>query len=125
MSNQDHWISAAVIGFIVIYGMVFITGYLNGRLVLYTAITNIVASLTILIYWVQKAIRVQRLIIETREIIVIAAELLVIAVGIFVVLNAFNVKWLRFFNWLVFGVDLLVLLLFLLFMLTFKIKRLM
>ena len=125
MSNKDHWIVAAVIGFILIYGMVFITGYLNGRLVLFTAITNIITGLAILIYWVQKAIRVQRLIIETREIIVIAAELLVTAVGIVVVLNAFNIKWLRFFNYLVFGVHLLVLLLFLLFMLTFKIKRLM
>ena len=125
MSNKDHWIVAAVIGFILIYGMVFITGYLNGRLVLFTAITNIITGLAILIYWVQKAIRVQRLIIETREIIVIAAELVVIAVGSFWVLSAFDSKWLRFFNYLVFGVHLLVLLLFLLFMLTFKIKRLM
>ena len=92
---------------------------------MFTAITNIITGLVMLIYWGQKAIRVQRLIIETREIIVVAAELLVIAVGIFVVLNAFNIKWLRFFNYLVFGVHLLVLLLFLLFMLTFKIKRLM
>ena len=124
MSNKDHWIVAAVIGFILIYGMVFITGYLNGRLVLFTAITNIITGLAMLIYWVQKAIRVQRLIVETREIMVIAVELVVIAVGSFWVLSAFDSKWLRFFNYLVFGVHLLVLLLFLLFMLTFKIKRL-
>ena len=92
---------------------------------MFTAITNIITGLAMLIYWVQKAIRVQRLIVETREIMVIAVELVVIAVGSFWVLSAFDSKWLRFFNYLVFGVHLLVLLLFLLFMLTFKIKRLM
>jgi len=124
LSNQDHWIATAVIGFIGIYLMVFITGYLNGGLVLFTAITNIFAGLTLLIYWIQKAIRVQRLMLGTREIIVIAAELFVLAAGIFVVLNIFDSKWLRFFNYLAFSIHLLALLLFLFFILTFKIKRL-
>lgn len=124
MSRQDQWIMIALICFIVIHLLLWIIGYLTNRLAVFTALVNIVAGLTALIYWVQKAIRVQQFITEPREVIVLIVELGVIAGGILIVSNASKSNWLRFFNYLAFGVHLLALQLFLFFMLTFKIKRL-
>jgi hypothetical protein len=124
MNKQDQWIVIVVICVILIQLLIWIGGYLTNRLAVFTAVVNIVAGLTILIYWLQKAVRIQQFTAESRELIVLMAELGVIAGGILMVLNANESKWLRIFNYLAFGIHLLALLLFLLFMLTFKMKRL-
>ncbi len=124
MSRQAQWIMIVVIGFIATHVLIWIAGYLVNRLAVFTALVNIVTGLTILIYWIQKAVRVQLFIAEPKELLILIAELGVIAGGILIVSNANESNWLRFFNYLAFGVHLLALLLFLFFMLTFKIKRL-
>ncbi len=124
MSKQDHWIMIVVICFIVIHLLLWIGGYLTNRLAVFTALVNTATGLTVLIYWIQKAVRVQLFITEPREVIVLIAELGVIAGGILIASNASASNWLWFFNYLAFGIHLLALLLSLFFMLTFKIKRL-
>jgi hypothetical protein len=124
MSKQDQWITIVVICCIVIHLLLWIVGYLTNRLAVCTALVNTATGLTVLIYWIQKAVRVQLFITEPREVIVLIVELGVIAGGMLTVSNVSENNWLRFFNYLAFGIHLLALLFFLFFMLTFKIKRL-
>lgn len=103
----------------------FIAGLVTNRLPYFMSILNLVCSLVLVLYWIQKQVRITQHIFETREMLVLGLEVTVVAVSVYsLASNNWNTS-LKVFQYIVSGIHLLVLLAFILFMLTFKMKKLM
>lgn len=124
MSKSDQWINITVVVFILIHLTIWIVGFLTNKLSYLTASLNLVAGMSIIVYWVQKQLRIEQHYIEFREIIVLCFELLVIGCTVYSFITRQWDNGIRIAQYIFFGIHLAVLLLFLIFTLTFKMNRL-
>ena len=124
MSKSDQWINITVVVFILIHLTIWIVGFLTNKLSYLTASLNLVAGMSIIVYWVQKQLRIEQHYIEFREIIGLCFELLVIGCTVYSFITRQWDNGIRIAQYIFFGIHLAVLLLFLIFTLTFKMNRL-
>ena len=124
MSKSDQWVSITLVVLIIIHFSTWIIGFVTNKLSYLTALLNLVAGLSILLYWGQKQLRIQQHYIEPREIIVLSFELLVIGCTVYSFITKQWSNGIRIAQYIFFGIHLTALLLFLIFMLTFKMNRL-
>ena len=122
--SKDQWINLSLLVSIAAYISILIIGLVNQKLSYLTAMLNLITALVILFYWIQKEIRIQQHMTELREIVVLCFEVIVIGCVVYSLATKQWSNWIRIVHYVVFGIHLLALLLFLIFMLTFKMKRL-
>lgn len=123
MSRSDQWISVGAALVIVAYLTVLTISLVYNKTSLFSLV-NIVSALSIVSYWVQKQLRISMHVIDPMEIAILCFEVAVIGLGIYFIQSRQSLAWLPIVNKIVFGIHLLCLILFLIFMLTFKMNRL-
>ena len=124
MRRTDQWVITIVVILILIQSCVLTIGSVIHKLSYLTSLFNLVAGLSILIYWIQKQIRIDQHIIEAREIMVLGFEIVMAGLALYsIITNQWN-SWFRIVQYIFFYAHLLALLLFLIFMLFFKMNRL-
>lgn len=122
MSTADKQISAAVALVVLIHAAI-LTAELVASSRGVIVYLNLTVSLSLLLYWAQKQIRVQQRFLELREIVVLAFETVVAGCSVYALIEA-PVRWLRVTHVIISGVHFLAALAFFIFMLTFRIKKL-
>lgn len=123
MSKSDQWISIFIAFLILIHLSVLIISIVYHK-ISWMPVLNLLAALAVILYWVQKQFSISHHILYSSELAVLGFEVAVIAFAVYSILNKQNVNWLMIIQKTVFGIHLSVLVLFLVFMLTFKINRL-
>jgi hypothetical protein len=124
MSISDKQMNMILILVIIIYLAVLVTGLWKHELVNYCSFLNAATGAAIIVYWVQKQIGITQHIVEAREIAVLCLEGLIAGMAIYAIFASPTPYWLKIMQYIIFGVHLSLLVLFLVFMLTFKMKKL-
>ena len=122
MSNESVNIILGLLIFIHLLALV--AGAALHKLPAIISLLNFLIGMLVIIYWVQKQLRVEQQIIHLPEMIILGLELLVIAGAAYFVLASQKDHWLKVIHYIIFGIHLALLIIFLIFMLTFKMKRL-
>lgn len=124
MSKTDSWVNIILITVIAIYIIAWIAGMLNNKLVSYFSVVNAVTAIAILVYWAQKQVNITQHYVETREIFFLGVEVLFAGISIYTFFYSLANHWLKITQYIIFSLHLIAIVLFLIFMLTFKVKRL-
>lgn len=124
MSRSDQWVNISLGLIILLYVSVLAIGYYINKLLCLVSLMNLFAGISLILYWAIRQIQIQQHTIEFREILVLGFETLVIACAIYTLMTSMQGSWLRITQYIVFGIHLLLMVLGLIFMLTFKMTRL-
>lgn len=124
MSRSDQWVSILIAMLILIHLSVLIIGLIIHKLPVLIPLLNIAVAFSIIIYWIQKQLRIMQHYIDTQEMVILGAEVVVIATAVYFINTAYQHQWVKILQYIFFGIHLAALLLFVVFMLTFKINRL-
>ncbi len=124
MNKSDKWIIILFGISLLINILVFVAGLIKHKVALYFSVVNALTGLAIIVYWIQKEMSVTQHFIETREVMVLSAEALVIAISIYALSMASISNWVKITQYVVFSIHFICLVLFFLFMLTFKFNKL-
>jgi hypothetical protein len=103
---------------------ILVIGYFTAKFTYLAAVLNAAAGISIILYWIIRQLQIEQHYFESREIIVLLFEVLVIAAAVFYIATSQKQNWLRVMQYIFFGIHLVTLLLGLIFMLTFKMKKL-
>ena len=122
--KQSQSVLIILIAIIILFLTVLIIGYKTNQLAFLIPLLNLVSASTLLFYWLQKQIQIRQHIFELREMVVLSLEMLVVGSAIYSIVSHQNQNWLRIIQYLFYAIHLLCLILFLVFLLTFKMKRL-
>ena len=76
-------------------------------------------------YWVIKQLQIQQHHVELREMLVLGIEVLIFFVAVYAIVSGNKYKWMTTMQYILFGIHLLVLVIAVVFMFTFKINKLM
>jgi hypothetical protein len=123
MSN-DFWVNTILIIFILLHILVLITVLIFHKFLWYVSVLNAISGLIVIIYWVQNQLRITQHIYETGEMAFLGFEMVVVAVSIYSILSSHAGYWLKFTQYLFFSIHFICLVLLLLFMLFFKMDKL-
>lgn len=124
MSKSDQWVNLLIIIFIMSYVLTLVIGYLTHRFASLAAIINISTGATVIIYWVVRQLQVQQHYFDNREILLLFFEGAVIVFGAIYIFSVQKNEGLKVMQSIFFGIHFLVLILGLVFMLTFKMTKL-
>ncbi|MBK9985173.1 MAG: hypothetical protein IPP15_22915 [Saprospiraceae bacterium] len=124
MSKSDQYVNILIIGTIILYLAIGVIGYKGQKFAYLASIVNIITGGAILLYWSLRQIQITQHIFELREILVLLFEVVVIACGVFYILSSERGGGLKIVQYLFYGIHLIVFVLGLIFMMTFKITRL-
>jgi hypothetical protein len=125
MSKPDQWVIITIGLLILLHLSVLAIGYFTARFAYLSAVQNAAAGVSIILYWAIRQLQIEQHTIETRELIVLLFEVVVIAAAVFYIGTSQRDSWLRVMQYIFFGIHLLALVLGLIFMLTFKMNKLM
>ncbi len=123
MNKSDQWVNVIMVILILIHFSILVIGLVIHKLPVLIPLLNIAIAFSIIIYWIQKQLRIEQHFIYMREMIVLGMEVIVIATAVYFINTVHRAHWLKLMQYIVFTIHLACLLLFLLFMLTFKMKR--
>lgn len=122
MSRSDKQTSGAVAAIILIHASILIVEWVSYHPVLLVGL-NLTVSASLLLYWIQKQIRIQQHVVELRETLVLAFEISVASLSSYSLMED-PVKWV-WVSHVIFSVThLLAALAFFIFMLTFRMRKL-
>jgi len=124
MSRPDQWICVATGTIILVHISIWIVGLATYKLPFLITMLNLAFGAGVIVYWMYKQLRIVQHIFEAREFIVLGLEMLVVAFATYSAITKQYGAWLKGIQYLAFGIHLAILIVFLLFMLTFKMKRL-
>ena len=124
MRKADRWINSGLMLMLLLYSTMWITGLVTGSAAYLVAWINMVAGFFVILYWIHKQLSIRQHYIEAREIIVLCLELVIIAVAALSLFSDYWNSWARVFHYAVFALHFIFLLCLMVFMLTFKMKRL-
>lgn len=124
MSKSDLFITVIIVALIIIYLLVLIAAFVSSKQTYLTSWLNVLTGVGILIYWIQQQVRIKQRVPEVREIAVLSFEVVTVAYAFYYIISRQWNSWFKIMQYMVFGIHLLALILFLVFMVTFKIKRL-
>jgi len=122
MSTSDKQLSVVVALVVLLHAAIFITELVSSSLgaIVYL---NLTVSMSLLLYWTQKQLRIQQHSIELREVVVLVFETAVAGCSVYTLIEE-PARWLRVTHVVISGVHFLAVLAFFIFMLTFRMKRL-
>jgi hypothetical protein len=124
MGNSDKQVILIISLIIVAYVLTWITGFLKHQLAYYFSFLNAATALALIVYWVQKQLRITQHFFEGREIAVLCLEGLAAGIAVYYILMRPGVQWIKMVQYIAFGLHFTALVLFLVFMLTFKMNKL-
>lgn len=122
--KTDQWVVLLCILLIVIHVAALISGLVTHRLSQYVVLLNMFSGSMILMYWIIKQLQISQHYFELREFVVLGLEVLVVCCAVYVVATKQWTHGLRILQYILFGVHLSALIFLMVFMLTFKMKRL-
>ncbi|MDN3657925.1 hypothetical protein QWZ08_19890 [Ferruginibacter paludis] len=125
MSKSDQWVIITVVAILLLHIVVWIIGYRTNKLILFTAAVNLLSGASIIIYWSVRQLMVTQHYIETREVIVLAFEIVVIACAVYTIVAGQKSNLLKVSQYAFFGIHVTVLIAAFIFLLTFKMNKLM
>lgn len=124
MKQQDQWIILIVIFLAALHLGILVFGYKIARLAFLIPLLNLICSLSLLVYWIQKQFRITQHYFEWREINILGFEMLVIGFAFYALMSKTEHSWLRLLHYVLGMLHFLCLLALLVFLLTFKMKKL-
>ena len=124
MSRTDQWANSILVLLLLLYASVWAYGYFTNRLLYVISFLNLATGIAIIVYWVVKQLQIQQHFIEGREVAVLCFELIVIGTALYGIFSGHVNNWLKVTQYTFFGIHFLVLIGGLIFMLTFKMNRL-
>ena len=124
MPNSNQSVLIILIAITALFLTVLIIGYKTNQIAFLIPLLNLVSGSSLLIYWVQKQVRMTQHIFELREISVLIFEMIVIGCAFYALMSKAEYPWLRLLQYVFWTLHFFCLLAFLVFMLTFKMKRL-
>jgi hypothetical protein len=124
MNKPDQWTNIAIWVCILVHVVVLIVGLISNRLSFLSAWLNLIIALSILLYWVQKQLRIEYHIFEIREWIALGMEGVVAATSLYLIITKQWAGGVRILIYIFFGLHLLVSMLMAIFAPTFKMNRL-
>jgi hypothetical protein len=124
MNKSDQWVNVMLAILILIHFSILIIGLIIHKLPVLIPLLNIAVAFSIIVYWIQKQLRIEQHFIDVKEMIVLGMEAVVIATAVYFTNTAQRDQSLKVMQYIIFGVHLTCLVLFIVFMLTFKMKRL-
>ena len=124
MSKADQWLTIALWAGVLTHVMVLIIGLATSRFAFLATVINLIVGLSVLVYWVQKQLRIEYHIFEMREWLALGFEVVVVGTAVYSIATKQWTSGVRISHYIFFGIHLLALLLALVFALTFKMKRL-
>jgi hypothetical protein len=125
MNKSDQGVIAIMLLLVLLYLAVWAVGYFTHKLPFFITALNIAAALAIVGYWAIRQLQIQQHHIEIREMIVLGMELLIFVVAVYAIASGNKYKWITTMQYFVFAIHLLLLLLGLVFLFTFKMNKLM
>lgn len=123
MSKSDQWVSIILVATILIHLSV-LTIVIIYHKTSWLSILNVVSAFAIIVYLTQKQFRISQHFIDPLEITILFFEISVLVFAVYSILSKQSINWLMILQKIIFGIHLSALILFLVFMLTFKINRL-
>jgi hypothetical protein len=124
MSRSNNWVNIILAASILVYLSVWLLGIYKHRVLIYLSVLNAVGALALIVCWVQNEVWSTKQNIEGRERAFVCVELIVIILSICTLLSSRVYSWLKITQYIIFALHLTGLLLFFIFMLTFKMNRL-
>lgn len=124
MCKADQWVRIILWISILVHVIVLVVGLMASKLSFLTAWINLIVGTSILLYWIQKQLRIELHIFEMREWIVLGFELVVVGTSLYLIATKQWSGGVRVLQYIFFGFHLLALILLAVFLLTFKMKRL-
>lgn len=124
MLKTDKTIMIFLFTAIAVYIAVFIVGILGDGTVKYISIINAITSGSVLLYWLNKQLRNTQHSFELREAIVLSAEVLFTTAAVYTILSNTTNSFFSVLQHLIYGMHFIALLLFVIYLLTCKINRL-
>jgi hypothetical protein len=125
MIKSDEGIVIIMLLLVLLYLSVWAMGYFIHKLPHFISTLNIATVLVLLGYLAIRQLQVQQYHFELREMIVLGIEVFIFFAAIYAITSGNKYKWITTKQYVVFGIHLLLLLLGLVFMFTFKINKLM
>ena len=122
--SGDRTVKIIVTATFILYAAVLIAGLAMHQLLWYTALLNAVAGLVLISYWVWDKMRPLQRVTERRELLVLLLESLCVAAAVYTLIATPLPYWLVIVQYIIFACHAILLLLFLIFMFTFKMKKL-
>lgn len=124
MNKSDLLVISMVVLIISIHLAAVIIQFFTNKLLYLVPLLNIVAGLFVLIYWTQKQLSIRQHFFDTREIMVLCFEAIVVGCAVYCIVHSQWNNWLKVLQYLFIAIHVSVLLLFLVFMLSFKMNKL-
>ena len=124
MNPSDYWIKAVLLLSILVYAIALAGGLISHKLLQYVLIINAFTGLIVILYWVQKQLRITQHIFEAREMIFLGFEAVIVAVAIYSLSSSHVSHWLRVVQYVVFFIQFIFLVMLFLFFLFFKMNKL-
>jgi len=124
MSLGDRSVIVIVVAAILLHITIWLIGYFTNRLAYLLAFVNLAVAVSFLAYWIINEIQIQQHFIEFREVAVLFLAVIIAGSALYKIFSAGHFKWLTILQYIFFGIDITILIVALIFMLTFKITRL-
>ena len=125
ISKSDQCTIIIMILLILLYLAVWAIGYFTHKLPCFISALNIATACAVVGYWAIMQLRIQQHHFELREMIVLGIEVIILIAATYSIASGNKLKWVTIMQYFVFGIHLLLLLIGLAFMFTFKINKLM
>jgi hypothetical protein len=124
MTTSDKKVKTILIAGVLIYAITVLFEVSTVHSLSYISGINSITSFLLIFYWISKQIHITKHYFELREVSVLLLEILFFSFSIYqIFFNSFN-DWVVTFQYIIFGIHFITLILFLIFMMTFKIKKL-
>lgn len=124
MSKTDQQANCILGTLILIYLSVLVISITGNKREWLITLLNLLSALSIIIYWAWKQMRIKQHFFELREIIVLCFELSIASIAAYLLISGSHPNTVTILQYIFFGIHFLSLVLFFIFMLTFKMKRL-
>ena len=125
MNKTDQGVVLIMVMLLLLYLAVWAIGYFIHKLPGCISILNIASAFAVLGYWATRQVQKQQHYFDNREMIVLGIEVLVGIAAVYTIASGFKYKWVIVMQYIFFAVHLLILLIGLVFMFTFKVHKLM
>lgn len=124
MQISNNQLKALIIAGIVIYISTVLFTVITGYNIIYVAALNAASSLSLLLYWIRKQLLISRHYYDFAELFILSSEVLFFALAAYAIFFDSPGKWLSVIQFGIIGIHFAVLVFFLIFSLTFKVKKL-
>ena len=125
MGKSDQGVVIIMLLLVVLYLIIWAMGYFAQKLPLFIALLNIFTALAVVGYWAIRQSQIHQHYFDVREMTVLGIEIIICIAAIYSIASGNKYKWIILIQYAVSGFHLLVLVMAVVFMFTFKMTKLM